>query len=128
LHQWLVEMLRRFNLHFTILDEDRCFAIEEEGDTATHNPFDSAQLVLTSLDFLTQNPIRHQQALDAGWDLMIVDEAHHLSWSETHVSNEYVAIEGLARQIPGLLLLTATPEQLGAEGHFARLSGSVLLD
>jgi len=120
-HQWLVEMLRRFNLHFTIMDEARSFAIEEEGDTDSHNPFESAQLVLCSLSFLNENPVRHQQAIDAGWDLMIVDEAHHLGWSETHVSNEYVCIESLARQIPGLLLLTATPEQLGIESHFARL-------
>ena len=23
-HQWLVEMLRRFNLHFSLFDEERC--------------------------------------------------------------------------------------------------------
>ncbi|MEE9310607.1 MAG: RNA polymerase-associated protein RapA [Cocleimonas sp.] len=121
-HQWLVEMLRRFNLHFTVLDEERCFAIEEEGDADERvNPFESAQLVLCSLSFLTENPTRHQQAVEAGWDIMTVDEAHHLSWSEAHISNEYVCIESLARKIPGLLLLTATPEQLGVEGHFARL-------
>ncbi len=121
-HQWLVEMLRRFNLHFTILDEERCFAIEDEGDEETTiNPFESAQLVLCSLSFLTENPSRHQQATDAGWDMMIVDEAHHLNWSEKHVSNEYACIETLAIKIPSLLLLTATPEQLGVEGHFARL-------
>ena len=121
-HQWLVEMLRRFNLKFTILDEERCFAIEDEGDEETHiNPFESAQLVLCSLDFLSENPVRHQQAVDAGWDMMIVDEAHHLSWSETHVSNEYACVESLSLEIPSLLLLTATPEQLGVEGHFARL-------
>lgn len=121
-HQWLVEMLRRFNLSFTVLDEERCFGIEDEGDAENQiNPFESAQLVICSLSFLTENPIRHQQAVDAGWDMMIVDEAHHLSWSETHISNEYVCIETLARKIPGLLLLTATPEQLGIEGHFARL-------
>jgi ATP-dependent helicase HepA len=121
-HQWLVEMIRRFNLSFTVLDEERCFAIEDEGDAEHHiNPFESAQLVLCSLSFLTDNPIRHQQAVDAGWDVMIVDEAHHLGWSETHISNEYLCIETLAQKIPGLLLLTATPEQLGVEGHFARL-------
>ena len=121
-HQWLVEMIRRFNLRFTVLDEERCFAIEDEGDAESHiNPFESAQLVLCSLSFLTENPIRHQQAVKAGWDVMIVDEAHHLGWSETHISNEYLCIESLAQKIPGLLLLTATPEQLGVEGHFARL-------
>ena len=33
----------------------------------------------------------------------------------------YQCIEGLAREVAGLLLLTATPEQLGIESHFARL-------
>ena len=36
-------------------------------------------------------------------------------------SAEYLAIERLARVSPGLLLLTATPEQLGVASHFARL-------
>ena len=34
---------------------------------------------------------------------------------------QYRLIEHLARHVPALLLLTATPEQLGKEGHFARL-------
>jgi ATP-dependent helicase HepA len=136
-HQWLVEMLRRFNLRFTILDESRCQALEEpldeddaffdldQPDVETpeeiENPFETAQLVLCSLSFLTEHPQRHAQALEASWDMMIVDEAHHLTWNEQQASSEYTCIETLARKIPGLLLLTATPEQLGVEGHFARL-------
>lgn len=116
-HQWLVEMLRRFNLHFTILDEDRCEAIRESGD----NPFDTSQLVLCSLPFLTQAEGIQEQALASEWDLLLVDEAHHLQWSEQEMSHEYSCIESLARITKGLLLLTATPEQLGMEGHFARL-------
>ena len=136
IHQWLVEMLRRFNLRFTILDEARCLALAEpleeddlfDLDEAVEtllledeNPFETAQLVLCSLSFLTKYPQRHAQALEAPWDMMIVDEAHHLTWSEEQTSPEYACIEALAQKIPGLLLLTATPEQLGAEGHFARL-------
>ena len=34
---------------------------------------------------------------------------------------EYQVVEALARVTPRLLLLTATPEQLGLESHFARL-------
>ncbi len=34
---------------------------------------------------------------------------------------EYQVIETLAENIPSILLLTATPEQLGQESHFARL-------
>ena len=118
IHQWLVEMMRRFNLHFSILDTERCQIIEEAEEI---NPFESAQLVLCSLSFLTDNKRRLQQAVTAGWDLMIVDEAHHLTWSDELVSDEYQCIDTLAQQIPGLLLLTATPEQLGVDSHFARL-------
>ena len=46
---------------------------------------------------------------------------HHLTWSEENPSIAYQCIETLAKNIAGLLLLTATPEQLGVDGHFARL-------
>ncbi|WP_252179413.1 RNA polymerase-associated protein RapA [Endozoicomonas sp. 4G] len=114
-HQWLVEMLRRFNLHFSLFDEERCRAIEDE------NPFNTGQLILCSLDFLSQYENRCQQALEVDWDLLIVDEAHHLIWSEENPSREYQVVESLSSRIPGLLLLTATPEQMGPESHFARL-------
>jgi ATP-dependent helicase HepA len=138
-HQWLVEMLRRFNLAFTLLDEKRCQALtgldsdeisvdyhdedddENASEVTNDNPFESAQLIICSLDFLTGNPLRLQQAVSAGWDMLLVDEAHHLLWSENNVSNEYLCIEALAAVASGLLLLTATPEQLGLESHFARL-------
>ena len=50
-----------------------------------------------------------------------MDEAHHLVWSETSPSAAYLFVEQLARIIPSVLLLLATPEQLGQESHFARL-------
>ena len=127
-HQWLVEMLRRFNLHFSVFDEKRCQSIEgkdeidESYDEVEYeNPFLTEQLVICHLDFFLENPNRHQQALDAGWDLLIIDEAHHLQWSETNPSPEYLCVEQLAQKTSGVLLLTATPEQLGKESHFARL-------
>jgi len=119
LHQWLVEMLRRFNLSFSILDEARCCAITESSEQ--DNPFHAEQQVLCTLGFFMDNPERHQQAVAGDWDLLVVDEAHHLQWSPGHVSNEYHLIEELSRSTRGVLLLTATPEQLGKESHFARL-------
>ena len=118
-HQWLVEMLRRFNLYFSIFDEQRCQAIEESTDG--QNPFQSEQLVLCNLEFLVKHPQRVEQALAGEWDLLVVDEAHHLQWSPQHTSPEYSIVEKLAGQTRGVLLLTATPEQLGKAGHFARL-------
>ena len=119
IHQWLVELLRRFNLFFSIFDEERCEAIIESTDFS--NPFSAEQLILCSLNLFTDNPDRFQQVIDAEWDLLIIDEAHHLAWSTDHVSTEYELVEQLARRSKGLLLLTATPEQFGKESHFARL-------
>ncbi|MDF2179005.1 RNA polymerase-associated protein RapA [Aliiglaciecola sp. CAU 1673] len=116
-HQWLVEMRRRVNLAFAIFDEERLESLLEEGG----NPFDTEQLVLCSLDFLTNNDKAYQQALAADWDLLIVDEAHHLKWSSEAPSREYQVVEGLSAITKGVLLLTATPDQLGHESHFARL-------
>ena len=118
-HQWFIELLRRFNLLFAIFDEDRCQSIEAH-DAAT-NPFLDSQLVLAATGFLTGSPARAAHALAAGFDLLIVDEAHHLEWSPEKPSADYTLVESLARQIPSLLLLTATPQQLGPAGHFARL-------
>ena len=118
-HQWLVEMLRRFNLHFSIYDEEQCLGIEESAKFKT--PFENSQLALIPLQFLLDRPHRAEQLMATQWDLLVVDEAHHLKWSEDHVSDEYALIESLANAIKGTLLLTATPEQLGKESHFARL-------
>lgn len=137
LHQWLVEMLRRFNLRFSVFDEARCLGayVEEDmladaesslrtlggEDANSDNPFLTEQLILCSQGFFSNYPRRQQQAIDAGWDMVIVDEAHHLEWSEQAPSADYLFVEQLARISPSLILLTATPEQLGKESHFARL-------
>jgi ATP-dependent helicase HepA len=117
LNQWFVEMFRRFQMSFSIFDEDRCASLELEGA----NPFLDSQLVICALDFLSKNPKRAAQAREAGWDLLVVDEAHHLQWSPTEAGPEYQLVESLAVAASSLLLLTATPQQLGMEGHFARL-------
>jgi len=116
-HQWLVEMLRRFNLRFALFDDERYAQAQLDSD----NAFETEQLVICSLDFVRRNKQRLEMLADASWDLLIVDEAHHLAWEEGKPSREYQVIEQLAEQIPGVLLLTATPEQLGMESHFARL-------
>ncbi len=118
-HQWFVELLRRFQLRFSIYDAGRCEAIEESPEGG--NPFLDEQWVLAGLDWLASDPERSAEAAEAGWDLVIVDEAHHLEWRDGKGSAAYDAVEAIARTSPGLLLLTATPQQLGRQGHFARL-------
>ena len=116
-HQWLVEMLRRFNLHFSLFDEERCEDFAEQAI----NPFSTESLIICALDWLKAHPHRVQQAIEAEFDCLIVDESHHLAWSENAPSAAYLLVEQLANAIPSVLLLTATPEQLGLESHFARL-------
>ena len=131
LHQWLVEMLRRFNLQFSLLDQHRCQALQESGET---NPFTSAQLVLSPLNLFTDHPQWMAAASEAGWDLCIVDEAHHIvlgtadsvgEETAPHTDSEddtpYAALARLASVTKGLLLLTATPEQMGEHNFFALL-------
>ena len=136
-HQWLVEMLRRFNLEFSVFDLDRYQSMLGEGDAEVAddeldlpelsdvedrlNPFLSEQLVICSLSTLTSDPDLFKDCSKGEWDLMVVDEAHHLEWEPDNPSLEYALIEHLANAIKGVLLLTATPEQLGKQSHFARL-------
>ncbi|GHB33642.1 RNA polymerase-associated protein RapA [Salinicola rhizosphaerae] len=114
-HQWLIELLRRFSLSVTLLDEAQSEAFGDD------NPFDSGQCILASQQWLFANPHRQRQAEACEWDLLIVDEAHHLDWSPQTTGPGYACIERLSQRIAGLLLLTATPEQMGLESHFARL-------
>ena len=119
LHQWLVEMLRKFNLKFSIMDGER-FA-ELAPSSPDENPFLSEQLVLCSTDALVEDEVMSDAAIAAGWDMLIVDEAHHLTWEPGQPSESYELVETLSGIVPSVLLLTATPEQLGQTGHFARL-------
>ncbi|HEV7867312.1 MAG TPA: helicase-related protein, partial [Chthoniobacteraceae bacterium] len=118
-HQWFVELLRRFNLLFSLFDEERCASIQQHDSAA--NPFLDSQLVICSVSFLAASERRAAQVIEAGWDLLVVDEAHHLEWNPQTASPAYQLVEALAARTKGLLLLTATPQQLGPEGHFARL-------
>ena len=154
-HQWLVEMLRRFNLRFTILDKARIKALRDsDGD----NPFQSAQLVLCPLSLFAENSSDTADACQAGWDLCIIDEAHHIE--AAHIEADYfetdhvlngadpadaqteltkqtaqpasrdnastgdqtlLTLQHLAAACKGLLLLSATPEQMGNANFFALL-------
>lgn len=120
LNQWLVELRRRFNLLFSLFDEERYDAVITEDPAI--NPFDSEQLILTSLSTLLQRDEITEAVASVDWDMLIVDEAHHIDWQHDAAENpEYAFVDSLAQDIPSVLLLTATPESLGAAGHFARL-------
>ena len=112
-NQWFVELFRRFNLSFWVPDSQSEEGVRAE-DLATQ------ERVILSMGSLVG--LKAEGAFqESEWDLVVVDEAHRIPWSQQDSSAEYEVLEALAKQAPGLLLLTATPEQLGLEGHFSRL-------
>ncbi|MDO5769323.1 MAG: RNA polymerase-associated protein RapA [Psychrobacter sp.] len=119
-YQWMIELRRRFNLNFALFDLVRTAAIKEHDPE--QNVFATEQCIIGSLDLLLDHHDLYEQAMEAGFDLLVVDEAHHLHWdSEQGGNDKYELIADFAHETPGLLLLTATPEQLGLQSHFARL-------
>ncbi len=112
-NQWFVEMLRRFNVAFWVPDSQSEEPVMGE-DLDQHERFILAMESLEDPDFV-------ESILQIEWDIVVVDEAHRVTWAEGDPSPEYVVLEQLSQKTHGMLLLTATPEQLGLEGHFARL-------
>jgi len=121
-HQWLVEMLRRFNLKFSMFDDERCEA-EFETSGEGSNPFENEQQIMISHEWLAQSGKWQETLLASEWDLIVVDEAHHITPQSEDSDGQqlYQAVKSLGQQTKGLVLLTATPDQLGHYGHFCRL-------
>jgi ATP-dependent helicase HepA len=113
-YQWFIEMLRKFNLSFVTMNQETHL---EPGT----NPFTENDFVIVNIGLLKGADMARKLMNEASWDIMVVDEAHQLKWSQESVSAEYKIVEMIAKKSKGLLLLTATPEQMGMEGHFARL-------
>ncbi|WP_411360126.1 SNF2-related protein [Pseudidiomarina salilacus] len=111
-HQWLVELRRRFALAFSLFDSERC--AEAQIDSA--NVFETEQLVVIPQSLLDEANW-FEQLLAAEFDTLIVDEAHRIA----PATQRFSQLQQLCEAIASVLLLTATPEQAGLDGHFARL-------
>ena len=119
--QWLAELFHKFNLLFTLMDperakDDREAADAEAEEGSNGEPWDRHPLVITSLEWLSRSKDESDHAAEAGWDLVVIDEAHHLRGERA-----YQVAQALARRTWGLLLLTATPLQLDPAEYHALL-------
>ena len=114
-HQWFFELYRKFNLSFRLFNRS---VIQEilslQPDT---NPFSGDQTGIISMADLERDTGIHSLILDAGWDMVVIDEIHHI---DPHHDN-YPFFEKMARCTKGLLLLSATPEQMGFDNYFSHL-------
>ena len=115
--QWQDELYRRFQLPFEILTNDKLEAAR------TRNWFLETDLVIARLDKLSRDEEVQQklQAPDAGWDLVVCDEAHKLSATFFGGEVKYTKRYRLGQLLSGLtrhfLLMTATPHN-GKEEDF----------
>ncbi|CUA87941.1 SNF2-related protein [Pseudidiomarina woesei] len=111
-HQWLVELLRRFNLQFSLFDIERCEQAAIDGGAV----FASEQLVLVPQSLLS-HPMWSGELFEVEWDLLVIDEAHQVAPED----KRFQVLKRLTEHVSSLLMLTATPEQAGVAAHFARL-------
>ena len=115
--QWQDELYRRFQLPFEILTNDKLDAAR------TRNWFLETDLVIARLDKLSRDEDVQQklQAPEAGWDLVVCDEAHKLSATFFGGEIKYTKRYRLGQLLSGVtrhfLLMTATPHN-GKEEDF----------
>lgn len=120
-HQWLVEMKRRFNHLFTLVDEGYLKGLFVADDDDKPNPFAMANDIICSIDFLIKQPALIEDLLKVQWDMVIIDEAHHLVCEDGFTSHEYLLANAVIQRSKGVLLLTGTPLQFHPESQFNRL-------
>jgi ATP-dependent helicase HepA len=118
--QWLGEIYRKTHELMVLLDDERI----EDGakENPGLNPFEAYQRIVTDLPRLTTDPALAEAACACQWDLVVVDEAHHLRWDAERGGNAgYRLLEGLAARARHVLLLTATPMALDPAEYYALL-------
>jgi len=129
--QWVSEMRLHFNEEFQlVLPEDLAALRRVSGG----NPWRHITQAVVPMDAVkpkdarrgwgaaqvaAYNRERFEDLISAGWDLIIVDEAHRLGGSTDQVARFKLG-QGLAAAAPYLLLLSATPHQ-GKTDAFHRL-------
>ena len=104
---WYQELEECFRLHFEILNHD----FSDHGSAT----WEKHRLVIASIDTLKQ-PRRIQRLLSAPpWDLIVFDEAHHLSrtksGNKTNTTQNYKLAEALKGHTRDMVFLSATPHQ-----------------
>ncbi len=147
--QWVAEMRTHFNELFQLILPDDIKTLSrlsvvtspelrapgpENSQPGTRNPWTMFSQVVVPMDAVKPldkrrgwsaaqvgeyNRERFEDLISAGWDLVVVDEAHRLGGSTDQVARFKLG-QGLAEAAPYLLLLSATPHQ-GKTDAFYRL-------
>jgi SNF2 family DNA or RNA helicase len=130
--QWIAEMQTHFGEAFKFFSPADFPAYRRIS--RSENVWQTANQIICSLDSVKPvdsrkgwteeqlaqfNQDRFLDLISAGWDMIIVDEAHRLGGSSVQVARHQLG-KGLAEAAPYLLLLSATPHQ-GKSDAFHRL-------
>ncbi|MBF0239445.1 MAG: DEAD/DEAH box helicase [SAR324 cluster bacterium] len=147
--QWVAEMRTHFKEQFQLIQGEELsvlqkISLEQQAYWSKNadlsqikgatNPWTVFEQIIVTLDSIKPldkrrgwsqeklqdyNRLRFEELITAGWDLIIVDEAHRLGGSTDQVAR-YKLGRGLSEAAPYLLLLSATPHQ-GKSDSFHRL-------
>lgn len=122
--QWRREMLESFDEQFFIYSSEFVRSLKESLPPFA-NPWEKYNKIITSIDYAKREEV--MSSLErSNWDLVIFDEAHHLSaykyGSEIKRSDRYKLAELLKDKTEGLLFLTATPHKGDSYAFYAILS------
>lgn len=135
--QWQSEMKSHFNEDFRLILPGSLAALRQVGAIdENENLWRMHQQVICPLDSVKPidsrrgwsqeqlaryNRERFEDLVSAGWDLIIIDEAHRIGGSTEQVARFKLG-DALSQAAPYLLLLSATPHQ-GKSDAFRRLIG-----
>ena len=135
--QWQSEMKSHFNEDFRLILPGSLSALRQAGAIdENENLWRMHQQVICPLDSVKPidsrrswsqdqlagyNRERFEDLVSAGWDLIIIDEAHRIGGSTEQIARFKLG-DALSQATPYLLLLSATPHQ-GKSDAFRRLIG-----
>lgn len=117
--QWQHEIKTKFNLSFSLYNGDSIRWLQNEHPN--ENPWTLKDTVIASTTYASYDPQRWKEIADAGWDMIVVDEAHHVrrtrqAATRTQSTKLYRLVSQLSdpelTRAQSMLLLTATPMQL----------------
>ena len=118
MRQFQQEFWNRFTIPLTRLDSAGIQRIRRDIP-ANHNPFSYYDRSIISVDTLKRDSEYRHYLESAWWDLIIIDEAHNVSYKGNRTQSNRLA-ELLAQRSDALILLTATPHN-GRKDSFASL-------
>ena len=105
--QWKYELESKFNEDFKIIDG---YEAKLRGKGGA-NPWKKWDGVITSLNLAVRSE-HAERIVDAGWDMVVFDEAHRVRRTRDRTTLAYELADELKEMVDGLLLLSATPMQL----------------